>query len=69
MDEKQNTELVASILTLSQGVDALHEVLRKTLSFQAELHENKILERFIPPALDKTDDRFYQWKKSVPEND
>ena len=57
MDQQQLTDLTAAILTLSEGMDAAHEVMRRTLSFQAELQETKILERFIPPPVQPTENQ------------
>ncbi|MBN1764638.1 MAG: hypothetical protein JW860_05220 [Sedimentisphaerales bacterium] len=65
MNQKQITDLTAAILTLSEGLDATHEVMRRTLSFQAELQETKILERFIPPPVRPTENRFQRWKEQM----
>ena len=65
MNEDKNVNLIAAILALSEGLDASYEVMRKTLSYNAELQENKILERFIPQPIIDTKNRFHTWKKEI----
>ncbi len=65
MDKDKTAELTAAILTLSQGVDAIYEVLRRQLSYEAEMSENKILERFIPKMMPGSDQRYTMWKKHI----
>ena len=48
MDQDDLHKLTAAILTLSQGLDAVHELMRKELSFNVDIHGTKIHERFIP---------------------
>lgn len=60
-------DLVAAVLTLSEGVDALHDVLRKNLSFQVDMYENKLHKDFVPPRLKRTQARYEEWKKDNSE--
>ena len=53
--------MTAAILTLSETMSALHEVLRLDLSFRAELQQNKLLETFVPDPLAGTQERLNKW--------
>ena len=65
MEIKPDTSLIAAILTLSEGLDAVHEVMRRNLSYNVELQDNKILEKFIPRPLRDTSNRFNEWKQEI----
>ena len=65
MDQDDLHKLTAAILTLSQGLDAVHELMRKELSFNVDIHGTKIHERFIPKRLVGTEERFGQWRKEI----
>ncbi len=58
-------QLIAAILTLSQGLDALHEMMRKNLSYSVDQYGGKIPNAFIPRPLPPTDDRYEQWREQL----
>jgi len=67
MPADPQTELAAAVLTLSEGIDALHRVLRQTLSLLAEQQGQKIPESFVPKLIDDTAARRDQWRKELAE--
>ncbi|MBN2210847.1 MAG: hypothetical protein JW709_05570 [Sedimentisphaerales bacterium] len=65
MSTNSNNQLIAAILTLSQGLDALHEMMRKNLSYSVDQYGGKIPDAFIPRPLQPTDDRYQQWREQL----
>lgn len=65
MSKDQTPDLIAAILTLSQGLDALHEMMRKNLGYSVDQYGGKIPDTFIPKSLEPTQERFKQWKKEI----
>lgn len=65
MDDQAQAKLTAATLTLSEGVDALYQALRKQLSIIAEHDHTKIPDGFVPPALMATPQRFQQWQEKL----
>ncbi len=65
MAEKIQSDLVAAILTLSQGVDTLNRMLRQTLTLSVDANGQKIPDSFIPKLPLDTTERFSQWKQKL----
>ena len=58
-------ELTAAVLTLSQGLDAVHEMLRKLLRYSVDQYGGKIPETFIPGSLVPTARRYETWQEEL----
>ncbi len=60
-NNQEMKELKAAVLAMSEGVDALREIMEKNLSFQVDLYENKIHKDFMPKRIKRTRARYEEW--------